>query len=130
MTTELYWLTLSTLLTALLWIPYILNRLAEQGLLKALRDPEGVTSSRVGWARRLMAAHANAVENLVVFATLVLVAHAAGISSPLTVQAGMLYFFARLAHAVVFTLRIPVLRIVAFLAGFGAQMMMVISLLG
>lgn len=130
MTAELYWLTLSTLLTALLWIPYILNRLAEQGLLKALWDPDGVTSTRVGWARRLMAAHANAVENLVVFATLVLVAHAAGISSPLTVQAGMLYFFARLAHAVVFTLRIPVLRIVAFLAGFGAQMMMVISLLG
>ncbi|HEC05101.1 MAG TPA: MAPEG family protein, partial [Thiothrix sp.] len=36
MTTELFWLVLSILLTAILWLPYIINRLAEQGFFKAL----------------------------------------------------------------------------------------------
>lgn len=130
MTTELYWLTLSVLLTALLWIPYILNRLVEQGVLTALWDPEGETATRVGWARRLMAAHENAVENLVIFAALVLIAHVAGVSTELTQLATVLYFFSRLAHVVLFTLKTPVLRILAFFGGFIAQMIMVVALLG
>lgn len=130
MTIELYWLTLTILLTALLCVPYILNRLAEQGVLTALWDPEGDTATKVGWARRLMAAHDNAVENLVVFASLVLIAHVAGISTLLTQLVVVLYFFSRLAHALLFTVRTPVLRILAFFGGFIAQMIMVFSLLG
>lgn len=29
--TELYWLTITTLMTGLMWLPYILNRMIEQG---------------------------------------------------------------------------------------------------
>jgi hypothetical protein len=36
MTAELYWLTLTALLTALMWVPYILNRIAVQGLMAAM----------------------------------------------------------------------------------------------
>ena len=32
MTTELYWLTLTALMTALFWVPYVLNRVAMTGL--------------------------------------------------------------------------------------------------
>jgi uncharacterized MAPEG superfamily protein len=132
MTTEPYWLTLSILLTALLWVPYILNRIVEGGFVETvLRDPEGLTHTQVGWARRLMAAHGNAVENLVVFAPLVLIAHIAGVSTSLTQLAAMLYFFSRLAHVLVFTLGMPaIVRILAFFGGFIAQMVMVFSLLG
>jgi uncharacterized MAPEG superfamily protein len=130
MTTELYWLVMTILFTALLWLPYILNRLLEQGVFKALWDPEGETATRVGWSRRLMAAHGNAVENLVIFAPLVLMAHALNISTSLTVTAAILYFFSRVAHAILFTFRVPVLRIIAFFGGFIAQMMMVFTLLG
>lgn len=132
MSSELYWLTLSILLTALLWVPYILNRIVEGGFLETvLRDPEGRTATRVGWAQRLMAAHANAVENLVVFAPLVLVAQVAGISTALTQTAAVLYFFSRLAHVVVFALGMPAMvRILAFFGGFIAQMIMVATLLG
>ena len=129
MTTEFYWLVLSTLFTALLWLPYILNRLFEQGIFTALWDPEGETGTQVGWARRLMAAHGNAVENLVIFAPLVIIAHLLQISTPLTAAAAILYFYSRLAHAILFTLRVPVLRIVAFFGGFIAQMMMVVAIL-
>lgn len=132
MTTELYWLTLSILLTALLWLPYILNRIVEGGFVETvLRDPESVKHTKIGWARRMMAAHGNAVENLVVFAPLVLIAHVAGVSSEHTQFAAMLYFFSRLAHVVVFTLGMPALvRILAFFGGFVAQMIVTFSLLG
>lgn len=132
MTTELYWLTLSILLTALLWVPYILNRIVEGGFVETvLRDPEGRTITEVGWARRLMAAHGNAVENLIVFAPLVLVAHVVGISTVQTQVSAVLYFFSRVTHVVVFTLGMPaIVRILAFFGGFIAQMIMIASLLG
>ncbi|MBT7445080.1 MAG: MAPEG family protein [Methylococcales bacterium] len=129
MTTELYWLTLSLLLTAILWLPYIVNRLIEQGFDTALLDPDGKTESQVGWATRLMAAHANAVENLVIFAPLVIVVHLSGTSNTTTSFACILYFFARLTHAIVFTLRIPFFRVAAFAGGFIAQLLLIVALL-
>jgi hypothetical protein len=54
--TELTWLIYVTLATGLFWIPYILNRLLEQGVLKALWDPKGETDTAVPWARRMMKA--------------------------------------------------------------------------
>lgn len=129
MTTELYWLTLSILLTAVLWFPYIINRLIEQGFFSALWDPDGEQSTKIDWADRLMSAHANAVENLVIFAPLLIISHILELNNEYTAFAAVLYFFSRLAHAVLFTLRVPVLRIVAFFGGFIAQMILVFVLL-
>ena len=130
MTTELYWLILSILLTAILWLPYIINRLIEQGFFTALWDPDGETATKVPWAERLMSAHVNAVENLVLFAPLVIILHLLEMNTELTAMATMLYFFSRLAHVVLFTLRVPILRILAFFGGFVAQMMLISTLLG
>ena len=127
---ELYWLTITTLMTGLMWVPYILNRLAEQGPLKATWDPQGITATRVPWADRMMRAHQNAVENLVIFAPLVLALQIAGISSAATVYACVVYFFARLVHYIVFTLGIPVVRVLAFAAGVAAQVTLAMTLLG
>ncbi|MFK5983962.1 MAG: MAPEG family protein [Pseudomonadota bacterium] len=129
MTIELYWLVLSIILTSILWIPYIINRLLEQGILNGLWDPDGETKTEVSWAKRLMNAHVNSVENLVVFAPLVIIAHILSINTELTEAAVTIYFFSRLLHAILFTLRVPVLRILAFLGGFFAQMIMLITLL-
>ncbi len=130
MTTEIYWLVMSVLLTAILWVPIILNRLLEHGIVHGIMDPDGKTDSNVGWANRLMAAHVNAIENLVVFAPLVIILHVLGMSTELTVFASSLYFFSRLAHAILFALRTPILRIVAFLGGFTAEMIFIFTLLG
>lgn len=127
---ELYWLTLTVLMTGLMWVPYILNRLMEQGPLAALWDPQGETATRVCWAERMMRAHQNAVENLVIFAPLVLTLQFAGITTPVTVTACMVYFFARLTHYVVFTLGVPVVRILAFATGVVAQLTLALALLG
>jgi uncharacterized MAPEG superfamily protein len=120
MNTELYYLALTAALTGLLWLPYVLDR----ALKNSMGDVAGYPLTKFnqsGWAEKLMKAHKNAVENLVVFAALVLVAHAAGISSPAIGTAAIVYFWARLAHAIVYLFGIPWLRTVAFLAGWVAQ---------
>jgi uncharacterized MAPEG superfamily protein len=63
----------------------------------------------------------NAVENLVVFAVLVLVAHAAGISNGATATASMVYFWARVVHAIAYALAVPWVRTLAFTVSFLAQ---------
>ena len=65
-----------------------------------------------------MRAHANAVENLVIFAPLVLVAHALSISTGATVFACALYFWARLVYIPVYAAGIPVLRTLVWTASF------------
>src|SRR6476619_3449230 len=77
---ELNYLVWSTILTGVIWIPYILDRIAVWGLPDTVGYPEA-PRPQTPWARRMKSAHANAVENLVVFATLVLVANAVGISN-------------------------------------------------
>ncbi len=120
MPTELFYLALVTVLTGLLWVPYILDRMATRGLMEAVGYPEN-PKPQSKWAQRLMKAHANAVENLVVFATLLLIAHATGLTGPVIGTAAMIYFWARLLHAVGYTLAIPWVRTLSFTAGFLAQ---------
>lgn len=127
---ELYWLTLTALMTAALWVPYILNRIIEMGLWGTLKNPEADSHAKAPWADRLQAAHVNAVENLVVFAPLAIAVHVTGMGTSLTALAAVTYFFARLAHILIYTLGIPGLRTAAFLIGFVAQVIMGFTLLG
>jgi uncharacterized MAPEG superfamily protein len=129
MTIELNYLVLVTALTAVLWVPYILNRVAVRGIADAVGYPEN-PKPQAAWATRLQKAHGNAVENLVVFAALVLVAHAAGVSNETTVFAAKMYFWARLVHAVAYTLAWPWVRTLAFAAGFASQATFAWMLLG
>lgn len=120
MSTELVYLTLVTAFTGLMWIPYILDRIAVRGLIDAVGYPDN-PKPQSAWAQRLMKAHANAVENLVVFAGLVLVAHAIGVSNAVVAGASVVYFWARVVHALAFTFGIPWVRTLSFFAGFLAQ---------
>jgi uncharacterized MAPEG superfamily protein len=76
-----------------------------------------------------MLAQANAVENLVVFAPLALTSQI-GLHTATTASACMIYFYARLADALVYTAGMPVLRSALFVIGFAAQMMLALTLLG
>jgi len=118
---ELMYLVWVTTLTALMWVPYILDRLAVWGLMDTVGYPDN-PKPQSPWARRMKAAHANAVENLVIFAALVLAAQAAGVSNNATVMACVVYFWARVVHFLAYTFRLPWVRTAAFTAGFLAQM--------
>src|ERR1700726_4251600 len=75
MSKEFFWPMLTIVLTGLMWIPYILDRAAGRGMADAMGNPGADDKPQSPWAHRMMAAHANAVENLVLFAPLVLVAN-------------------------------------------------------
>ena len=121
MKTELLYLALVSAFTGLLWVPYILDRVMVWGLLDAVGYPPN-PKPQTPWAERLKKAHGTAVENLVVFAALVLTAHALGLSGGAIATAAMVYFWARVVHALVYTLALPWLRTLAFTVGFLAQM--------
>lgn len=126
---ELFWLTLTTLMTGSIWVIYILNRFLEIGVLGAMKNEGSAVAVKAPWAARAARAHQNAVENLVVFATLVLIAHTQG-SANMVATAAAIYFFARLVHFLAYTAGIPGVRTVAFLVGFGCQMAIGLSILG
>jgi len=121
MSVELKYLALVSALTGLLWVPYILNEIQVRGLVDALGYPDN-PKPLAKWAQRLKAAHSNAVENLVVFAALVLAAAVAGIHVPAIATAACVYFWARVVHAAAYAFAVPWVRTASFLVGFGMQM--------
>ena len=97
MTNELMSLAWVITLSAVMCIPYILNTIMVRGLTDAVGYPDN-PKPLAPWAERMRKAHYNAVENLVMFAALVLMLNALGISNATTVLACNVYFWARLAH--------------------------------
>jgi uncharacterized MAPEG superfamily protein len=130
MSRELMWLTLTVILTGLLWIPYIIDRAMVRGLMGSMANPSRKDKPQSPWAMRLYFAHTNAVENLVIFAPLVLILDNMGHSTEATAIACAVYFWARLAHAIVYTLGVTVLRTLAFTVGFLAQAALVLAIFG
>lgn len=128
MSRELFWLTLTVALTGLLWIPYILDRCTVRGLKATMDNPKPNDTPQSPWAMRLYFAHTNAVENLVIFGPLVLILDSLNISTAVTVLACAIFFWARLAHAILYALGVPVLRTLAFTVGFICQVVLVLAI--
>lgn len=127
---ELTYTALAAALTGCLWLPIIVNRLREMGVWKALKNPEPDVRPRANWAYRLAHAHRNAIENLVVFAPLAITVHGLGLGSTGTALAAALFFWSRIAHALIYTFGVPLLRTIAFVVGFGSQTMMFLRIVG
>jgi uncharacterized MAPEG superfamily protein len=130
MSKELFWLTMTVILTGLMWLPYILDRIMVRGLMGAMANPTPKDKPQSGWATRLYFAHINAVENLMIFAPLVLILDTLGVANKTTAIACAVYFWARLAHAIVYTLGLPVFRTLAFAVGFVAQVALALAIFG
>jgi len=121
MNTQLLYLTYVTLFTAVMWIPYILNLIIVRGVVEAVGYPQN-PKPIAAWASRMKAAHYNAIENLAVFATLVLVANSLHLASHGIVLSCIVYFWARVVHLLAYTFAIPWVRTLAFVTGFLAQL--------
>ena len=65
-----------------------------------------------------------------VFAALVLILDTQGHSTMSTAIACAVYFWARLAHVIVYVLGVPVLRTLAFAVGFLAQVALALAVFG
>ncbi len=128
MTEELNYLAWLTVITALIWMPYILNMIAVRGLKDAVGYPEN-PKPMAPWANRMKAAHYNMIENLVIFGLLILLLHISGNSNETTLYATAVFFWARIIHLVAYTFAIPWVRTLMFLVGFGCQMVLAWALL-
>jgi len=122
-TPEFYYLALVAIATVLMWIPYMTARILTRGPIRALGNPADPNAAPdPAWAERARRAHANAVENLAVFAPLVVILALTSASTPATVLASKTYLGARLVHYVVYAAGIPVIRTLAFGVGFAATL--------
>jgi uncharacterized MAPEG superfamily protein len=123
-------MTLTVLMTALFWVPYVVDRYAMRGVWPALADtkPENDGPQSL-WAQRAIRSHENAVENLAIFVPAVLAATALHVSTPVTRAAAVAYFFARLAHFFIYMFGVPVMRTLTFAVGWVAQILVLISVL-
>lgn len=128
-TSELHSLTVVSTATALMWVPYVVARMTTHGVLRAIGAPGPGYPSDAPWADRARRAHLNAIENLAVFAPLVLVAAIIELSTRVTVLSAQIYVVARLAHYVIYVAGIPVVRTLAFLAGACATLAIAMALL-
>ncbi|HEY4958496.1 MAG TPA: MAPEG family protein, partial [Caldimonas sp.] len=95
------YLLLTAILTGVLWIPVVIGYVSSRGVLTPEAYQVAPTSTLPHWVNRANRAHQNAVENFAPFAAVVLIAHVTGISSATTVACAAVYFYARLAHALV-----------------------------
>lgn len=118
MSIELTYLALTALLTAALWIPYIICQVTTNGFLSGENYVDPAPRPVPLWGQRANRAHVNAVEAFAPFAALVLVAHAGGKESAMTAFWAMGFFWLRLAHAVVYLAGVPFLRTPIFTLGF------------
>ena len=116
MTTDLYYLAWTALLTASLWIVYIAAQVMTNGLLTAENYVDPKPRPVPLWGQRANRAHLNAVESFAPFAALVLIAHVAGKADGTAFWAAS-FFWLRLAHAIVYWLGLPLVRTLVFTLG-------------
>jgi uncharacterized MAPEG superfamily protein len=83
------------------------------GLMALVGNREGLPAL-TGWGGRATRAHRNMLENLVLFAALVLVAVAAGKTNDMTLLGAQLFFWARLAYAAIYVAGIIWVRTAAW----------------
>ena len=117
MTPDLTWLAWTAVLTAVLWIPYIVGQVMTAGMITADRYRDPTPPEVPAWVKRCNRAHLNAVESLAPFAVVVLIAHITGAANETTALWAAVFFYARVVHALVFWLGIPFVRTLAFAAG-------------
>ena len=129
MDTAFLYLTLSGVLTVLMWTPYILARFFVWGPLTFLGNyPPNFPADEPTpplWAQRAKRAHLNMVETMPAFIAVVLgagylVGDSAGVAIGVWAQ---IFFFARMLHAIVYTLGLPAMRTPVYLVSWFAILM-------
>ena len=120
MSADLKYLAFTAILTASLWIPYIVFQVMTNGSLTPANYVDPTPRPVPLWGKRADRTYINAVESFAPFAALVIAVHLAGKADAMTAFWAACYFWLRLAHAVVYLFGIPYLRTVLFTLGYVA----------
>jgi uncharacterized MAPEG superfamily protein len=106
---ELTLLTCAVVLTLVQAVIAVLGAMLQVGLPALAGNREGMPEIK-GWGGRAARAHRNMLENLVLFAALVLVAAVAGKTNAMTLLGAQIFVYARLAYAAVYIAGLPWIR--------------------
>jgi uncharacterized MAPEG superfamily protein len=99
------------------------------GLMALVGNREGFPEIK-GWGGRALRAHRNMIENLVLFAAVVLAVVAAGKTSDTTLLGAQIFFWARVAYAAIYLAGIPWARTAAWTVSVVGLLMVLWPLLG
>lgn len=106
---ELMLLVWAAVLTLVQAVVAVQGALMQVGLPMLAGNRDGLPEVR-GWGGRAARAHRNMLENLVLFAILVLVAVVAGKTNAMTLLGAQIFLSARIVYALVYMAGIPWLR--------------------
>ena len=128
MTPDLKFLVWSAVLTFLQSVVAVLGAIAAVGLPTLAGNREGLGPIE-GWAGRAARAHRNMLESLVLFAVLVIVAHLTQRANAQTALGAAVFFWARVAYAIVYVVGVPWLRTGVWAVGVVGLLMILAQLL-
>jgi uncharacterized MAPEG superfamily protein len=101
---------------------------AQYGVMPLFGNREGL-APLTGWAGRAYRAHHNMLENLVLFAALILICAVTNKTNATTLLGAQLFLWARLAYAVIYIAGVPYLRTAAWLVSIVGLLMIFLHLL-
>lgn len=120
MTTDLKFLSYTAMLTAALWIPYVICQVMTNGFLTPSNYVDPTPRPLPLWGKRADRTYLNAIEVFAPFAALIIIAHVTGKANSMTAFWAAWFFWMRLAHAAVYLLAVPYVRTLVFTLSFVA----------
>jgi uncharacterized MAPEG superfamily protein len=129
MSTELKYLALTAMLTASLWIPYVVSQVMTNGFLQPPNYIDPAQRPVPLWGQRADRVYLNAVETFAPFAALVILVQLTGKADAMTAFWAQSFFWLRVAHAVVYWAGWPYIRTVIFTLGYVAVIGLFVELM-
>jgi uncharacterized MAPEG superfamily protein len=118
MSPDLKYLAYTAMLTASLWIPYVVSQVMTNGFLQPPNYVDPAQRPVPLWGQRADRVYMNAVEVFAPFATLVIVIALTNKADAMTAFWAACFFWLRVAHAIVYWAGIPYIRTVVFTLGY------------
>lgn len=129
MSVELTMLLYATALLIALVLIQALAGVRAQGLVPMANNRDNLPEAKPFQARMKRVVD-NHREGLLMFAPLVLIANMTGVSSDQTALGAQLFFYARVAHAIIYITGLPMIRPLAWAVGLVGTLMVLKELLG
>lgn len=129
MTTDLWMLVATGLISAVIPLIYLVGRVQVPGGITWAFGNRDTVLEVPAWVSRTVRAHNNLTENLAPFAILVLVAHVAGKANEATALGATLFFWGRVAHLATYVAGVQYLRTAAFFVAVGGEILILLQLL-
>ncbi|MFZ0606994.1 MAG: MAPEG family protein [Xanthobacteraceae bacterium] len=129
MSTDLKYLAFTAMLTAALWIPYVVAQVTTNGFLAPENYVDPAPRPVPLWGKRADRVYINAVETFAPFAVMVILIQLTGKSNSTTALLTASFFWLRVVHAIVYWAAIPFIRTFVFTLGFAAVVGLFVELM-